>query len=256
MNTIDNVKTRKEPTSCAGFMALMMGRLQARFNRMAEPKHVARVQETLDQAKDFTDLQSYLEVDDSEYQSISTEFDEIKAALKANLGHHSTSDINLLWLEYLLCRSKKPSKVMEAGVWIGSSSHVILRALQKNGTGHLSSIDFPPLLKKHRVFIGKVVQEDQYPLWSLHLGPSKTFMRKIAKPSSLGIFIHDSDHTYKNMMAEFEIAWDLLEDGGYLVSDDASWNDSVLDFSEKVGVPAKFFHRGGGGSVALMRKPS
>ena len=71
----------------------------------------------------------------------------------------------------------------------------------------------------------------------------------------MDIFIHDSDHTYLNMMVEFRAAWELLRPGGYLVSDDSSTNDSILDFSEEIGEPVTLFHRIKGGTIGIIRKP-
>ena len=235
---------------------LVLGRIQSRINRAAEKKHLGRVAETIERAVDLDQLQGFLEIADGEYAEIEAEFLEVKEALKGDLDFVSTSDLSLLWLEYLLCRSKKPESVVETGVWIGSSSFTILTALQKNGSGRLNSFDFPPLRPKNRVAIGRVVTEELFPRWALHLGPSKSLMPEKMKSGEVDVFIHDSDHTYLNMMAEFHIAWDLLKPGGYLVSDDSSTNDSILDFADETGEPVTLFHRIKGGTIGLMRKPA
>ena len=46
--------------------------------------------------------------------------------------------------------------------------------------------------------------------------------------------MHDSLHTYKYMMEEFQIAWPFIKKHGFLVSDDVSDNNAFLDFSETV----------------------
>jgi len=245
----------KTPTSTPSLLTLLLGRLQARINRLKESSHVSRVQEINDRAIDLDGLKDYLNIEQASYDSIEEEFEEIKTALKGDIDHVSTSDLSLLWLEFLICRHTQPDHVIETGVWIGSSSYTILTALQKNGQGKLSSIDFPPLRPKNRVSIGRVVTEALYPLWSLHLGPSKSLLRKIAKKGEVDIFIHDSDHTYLNMTAEFRIGWELLKPGGYLISDDSSNNDSILDFSEEIGEKLVLFHRIKGGTIGMIRKP-
>ena len=47
----------------------------------------------------------------------------------------------------------------------------------------------------------------------------------------VNIFIHDSLHTYKNMMFEFELAETNLSDSGIILSDDVLDNDAFFDFS-------------------------
>jgi len=245
----------KTPSSTPNIVTLVLGRIQSRINRSKESQHLARVGETVERAIDLDQLQAFLGVSDADYARIEGEFSGVKEALKGDLDFVSTSDLSLLWLEYLLCRHAEPEHVVETGVWIGSSSYTILSALEKNGKGKLSSIDFPPFRPKNRVSIGRVVTEALYPRWSLHLGPSKSLLPKLARGGEVDIFIHDSDHTYLNMMAEFRIGWDLLKPGGYLVSDDSSTNDSILDFSDEIGEPVRLFHRIKGGTVGIIRKP-
>lgn len=44
------------------------------------------------------------------------------------------------------------------------------------------------------------------------------------------IFIHDSEHSYQNMMFEFSWAANNVRPGGLILSDDVSWNDAFEDF--------------------------
>jgi hypothetical protein len=50
---------------------------------------------------------------------------------------------------------------------------------------------------------------------------------------SIDIFIHDSEHSYENMMFEYMTAWDHLKEGGILLSDDTNLNKAFSDFSAK-----------------------
>ena len=55
---------------------------------------------------------------------------------------------------------------------------------------------------------------------------------------SVNIFFHDSEHTYENMMGEFQIVWPYLTKKGILISHDINWNDALTDFAkEKKGRP-------------------
>jgi hypothetical protein len=52
---------------------------------------------------------------------------------------------------------------------------------------------------------------------------------------SIDIFIHDSEHSYENMMFEYITAWHYLKEGGILLSDDTNLNKAFSDFSARVG---------------------
>lgn len=51
----------------------------------------------------------------------------------------------------------------------------------------------------------------------------------------INMFIHDSQHSYENMMFEYITAWNHLKEGGILLSDDTNLNRAFIDFSAKVG---------------------
>ena len=58
----------------------------------------------------------------------------------------------------------------------------------------------------------------------------------------IDIFIHDSDHTYKNMMFEYDISWPHIKKGGLLISDDVESSNAFYDFSIKKDLkPILFF---------------
>jgi cephalosporin hydroxylase len=58
----------------------------------------------------------------------------------------------------------------------------------------------------------------------------KTYTKKIAFNKQNILFFHDSDHSYENMMFEFEWAWEILK-VSFIVSDDVSGNNSFKDFA-------------------------
>ena len=128
---------------------------------------------------------------------------------------------------YLSVRLLKPKIVIETGVSAGRSSAFILQALDDNGFGHLYSIDpdphcgyaIPNLLKKHWTFISKKSSE---------VLPS--LLNRVRK---VDIFLHDSLHTYKNMMYEFETVWPYIARRGILLSDDITFNTAFQDFCQK-----------------------
>jgi predicted O-methyltransferase YrrM len=170
-----------------------------------------------------------------------------------SIGGPISTDLRLLL--YLLVRFLRPEVVVETGVANGFSSSFILKALDQNAEGILHSIDLHyreglmvPLGKE----LGWVIPNEIRYRWSLHLGEStKVLPKLLSELGSIDIFFHDSRHTYKTMMSEYEIAWPYLKNGGLLVSDDATSNDAFLDFADLHGQTPLVFNR-----MGLIRKKS
>ena len=51
--------------------------------------------------------------------------------------------------------------------------------------------------------------------------------------NNVEIFIHDSLHSYKNMIFEFNCAINRIHDNGIIISDDVLGNDAFHDFTNK-----------------------
>ena len=52
----------------------------------------------------------------------------------------------------------------------------------------------------------------------------------LQKLGSTDLFLHDSEHSYENMMFEFETTWPFLRRGGILLADDVTANNAFADF--------------------------
>ena len=132
---------------------------------------------------------------------------------------------------YALCRITKPNIIVETGVAYGLSSMYILHALHKNSIGKLYSFDsiFRPWESKK--MIGSIIPDELKANWEFINERSsdklKPLLNKIGK---VDIFIHDSLHTYRNMMYEFKTAWPFIKNNGFLISDDISDNNAFADF--------------------------
>lgn len=134
---------------------------------------------------------------------------------------------------YLLCRIIQPKNIIETGVAYGLSSLYILGAMEKNNSGMLYSIDsiFRPWQSKE--MIGSVIPEKFRGRWELVLGKSNLELEKLFnKIENVGIFIHDSLHTYKNMTFEFNCAISKINENGIIVSDDILDNDAFYNFTK------------------------
>lgn len=145
---------------------------------------------------------------------------------------------------YCIVRCLKPEKVVETGVFYGFSTYMILRALNRNDYGHLYSIDLPAyydskyIPPKYRLPKNKqpgfIVPNSLKDRWELLIGKTKERLPFLLKKlGSIDIFIHDSEHTYDNMMFEYETTSRYIRKGGILFSDDITWNNSFDDFISK-----------------------
>ena len=132
---------------------------------------------------------------------------------------------------YALCKIIKPDIIVETGVAYGISSAYVLQALHENNKGILYSID--NIFKPWESFemIGNAIPNEIQDRWKLVNGTSSEklneLFQSIKKPD---IFLHDSLHTYKNMLLEFQTAWPFIKNGGFLLSDDVIGNNAFLEF--------------------------
>jgi len=135
---------------------------------------------------------------------------------------------------YSLCRIVKPKIIVETGVAYGRSSSYILQALNDNKIGKLYSIDFTFRPWESKSMIGSVIPKNLKNRWEFIFGPSSEKLHSILeKLGEIDIFFHDSLHTYKNMMFEFQTAWPFIKDEGFLLSDDILGNAAFFDFYSK-----------------------
>ena len=147
---------------------------------------------------------------------------------------------------FSLVRKFKPKIVIETGVAYGISSSAILLAMSLNGAGRLISIDLPNKIRsgytykdgtKDPIFIpegrepGWIVPNELRHFWTLELGKSSDILPKTNY--TIDMFLHDSEHSYDNMLFEFEWAYEHLSPGGIICSDDIHWNNAYLDFVDK-----------------------
>jgi Methyltransferase domain len=126
---------------------------------------------------------------------------------------------------YLACRRVRPSVVVETGVLYGNTSAYILEALAQNGAGVLHSVDLPPARDGSEDLVGCLVPERLRRRWRLYRGTSRRVLpRLLPSLSPVGLFVHDSLHTYRNMMWEFKAIDPYLADQAMIISDDVQTN--------------------------------
>ncbi len=131
---------------------------------------------------------------------------------------------------YALARWLRPMVVIESGGFIGMSSAFILKALtdEKRGTAKLYSIEWSEDCKH-----GALIPDDLRPQFVPLRGKVEDFVRSDRLPSSVDMFLHDSSHSYRHMLWEFQEFWPRLRDGGLLVSHDVQMNAAFPEFVTK-----------------------
>lgn len=171
--------------------------------------------------------------------------EEIEAAWKALPEKPSRTgrlDFASAEMLYALVRNLKPGKVMETGVANGISSFYILAAMEKNGRGRLISIDCVPEGAPDFLPPGKgpgwLIPAGLRGRWELVAGSSAEHLpRLLEREAPVDIFLHDSEHSYANMMFEYSSAWPRLRGGGLLLTDDAGLTFAFRDFAARTGAP-------------------
>ncbi|MCI4342334.1 MAG: class I SAM-dependent methyltransferase [Thermoplasmata archaeon] len=136
------------------------------------------------------------------------------------------------WILYALARRLRPEQVVETGVANGHSSFLLLEALRRNGRGRLVSFDVV-------AGAGELVPQELRSGWDLRILPQRgraaAFRDAMALLGPVGLFLHDSAHSYGWMELEFRAAWARLVPGGVLAADDIDWSYAFLDFARSVG---------------------
>lgn len=147
---------------------------------------------------------------------------------------------------YFLVRKHKPQIIVETGVAAGKSSGFILQAIHDNKKGKLYSIDLPfqwyiygnSTLHLDSLPAGKLsgylVPDDLKKNWKLIIGDTYIELPKLLKKlGNVDLFFHDSEHTYKTMMFEYDSAWAILKEKGFLISDDINFTKAFDHFAKK-----------------------
>jgi predicted O-methyltransferase YrrM len=146
---------------------------------------------------------------------------------------------------YDLVREHHPEHVVETGVCNGVSTAVLLWALERNGSGHLWSIDLPDYAgqpsdehwaEKGGSVIpaglepGWIVPDHLRHRWTLTLGRTQDRLEEVLERAApVDMFIHDSEHSYECMRFELELARRHVRPGGWLLADDAHRNSAFAE---------------------------
>jgi predicted O-methyltransferase YrrM len=155
-------------------------------------------------------------------------------------------------LLYMYVRIVRPARVVETGVANGHSSYCILSALDANSAGHLWSLDVRP-------GVGVLVPASLRTHWTLGVCPTMEAQRVLRdtldQASPVDLFIHDSDHTWFQQMAEYKAAHKMLGPGAVIMSDDVDKSYAWIDWCAEIGAqPLILFD--GTKAVGVLSLPS
>ncbi len=133
---------------------------------------------------------------------------------------------------WYLIRQLKPDTVVETGVAHGVTSRFVLEALERNGKGHLWSIDRPPIEPEWQAQIGMAVEDRLRHRWTYIRGSSRQRLPELlSKLGRVDLFIHDSLHSERNVRFEVDRAWRAMPRGGAIVVDDVDINKGFRSFT-------------------------
>lgn len=150
-------------------------------------------------------------------------------------------------LLYVLMRTLKPAEVLETGVYYGGNTVFLLKGLADNSFGKLTSIDLPDSkirgsndssrhpdvgdseLYNEQWKPGFLIPETLRKRWNLIEGSSLDEIPKLKEV--FDFYIHDSDHSFKFMRTELELAHEKLSPRAVMLADDLDWSNAFYAFS-------------------------
>jgi len=165
-----------------------------------------------------------------EYGAVMEQVADLKAHLGRKLRYPSNYDIrgSAGLLIYDIVRERKPKVAVETGVGNGLSARLILEAMERNGKGNLYSTE---VSRK----VGELIAGRCAKRWRLSVGPRGTVLsRTMTRLGKIDLFLHDSDHSYSNMVFELNAVQGRLAPGAVVMSDDVSANDAFMEFAQKL----------------------
>jgi predicted O-methyltransferase YrrM len=125
-----------------------------------------------------------------------------------------------------------PEKIVETGVARGITSRLILEALERNGSGHLWSIDLPTMDRTIHCQIGAAVPESLRGRWTYLEGTSRYILPSLlTELGEIDLFVHDSSHTRRNVSFELKTARPRISSGGAVLADDVNRSSAFKSFA-------------------------
>lgn len=157
---------------------------------------------------------------------------------RAAYGGWDDGDPQLARAVWCLVRHLHPRTVIETGVGRGVTTRLILEGLEKNGSGHLWSVDLPPLLERGLAEqTATAVTDALRSRWTFMLGSSRRTLPALVKSiGAVDMFVHDSFHSSRNLLFEWETVLPFLRPRAVLVADDVERHTGLASFQQHVAL--------------------
>lgn len=171
-----------------------------------------------------------------EAELVAKETRERMEVLRGPIERAHNADIVLGCACYVATRVLRPRVVVETGVAYGITTTFIISPLERNGMGVLHSVDLPPLADVDGTYVGILVPEHLRGRWVLHRGVSRKVLPKLMKEweGEVGLFVHDSLHTYWNVRDELPLVTPHLGRPSAVLLDDVHLNRAFTEWVDQV----------------------
>jgi predicted O-methyltransferase YrrM len=144
-------------------------------------------------------------------------------------GTTSIADCETL---YLVCRIIQPETVVETGCRYGAFDAYISLAMEHNGCGQLHSLDLPGGPESFEY--GYLIPNNLRDRWSLRLGDaSEILVPWLNELEGIDLFLHDSEHTVRHMLYEYEAAYPYLRTDGVIATHDVLLSNIFQSFANR-----------------------
>ena len=152
---------------------------------------------------------------------------------RRNYGGDDDADSGLARALWCLVHHLGAREVVETGVAHGVSSRIMLEALRRSSGGRLSSVDLAPMTIPERgAEVAVAIPEELRDRWVFVQGASRRRLPGLLRElGPIDLFVHDSQHSTRNVHWELTRSWRMLRPGGFVVVDDVEHNwgfDSFL----------------------------
>lgn len=138
----------------------------------------------------------------------------------------------------MLSKMIQPKHILEIGTYTGYSAICLVQGLQNKGKLHTIDIN-EELEKMVRSFFNEAGLTDKI---DYHIGNALEIIPHLSETFDL-VFI-DADK--KNYSAYYDLVFDKVRSGGYIIADNVLWSGKVLDAKEKMDADTKaidFFNK-------------
>ena len=165
---------------------------------------------------------------------------------------------------YALVRLNRPEHIVETGVSSGVSSAHFLLGVRRNRRGTVHSIDLPHPQRGERFSrrdspvalppgrrSGWAIPPELRAHWDLRIGRSERLLPDLVDElPSVGLFLHDSEHTPRHLAFELATIRPQLRSGAVVLADNTVWTGAAFPrFAASIG--ARVVRRGRSDLVGL-----